>query len=43
MRNNPTQCRKHAARCEELAKTADTLERATVLRNLAEQWLNIDT
>jgi len=38
MPGDPNECRAHAARCEELAKTADTPEQARTLLNLAKQW-----
>jgi hypothetical protein len=41
MPTDPKECRAHAARCEELAKTADTPEHARILLNLAKQWLKL--
>jgi len=41
MPGDPKDCRRHAARCEELADTADTPEQARILRNLAKQWLKL--
>jgi hypothetical protein len=41
MPGDPNECRAHAARCEELAQTANTPEHAQILRNLAKQWLKL--
>jgi hypothetical protein len=41
MPTDPRECRAHAARCEELAQTADTPEHARILLNLAKQWLKL--
>jgi hypothetical protein len=41
METDPKECRVYAARCEELAKTADKPERARVLRNLSKQWIKL--
>jgi len=38
MPGDPKEYRAHAARCEELAKTADTPEHTRILLNLAKQW-----
>jgi hypothetical protein len=41
MPGDPKECRAHAARCEELAKTAERPEHARVLTHLARQWLRL--
>jgi hypothetical protein len=41
MPTDPRECHAHAARCEELAQTADTPEHARILLNLAKQWLKL--
>jgi hypothetical protein len=41
MPGDPNECRAHAARCEELAKTAETPEQARILVNLARQWVRL--
>ena len=41
MPGDPKECRAHAARCEELAKTAEKPEHVRVLLNLARQWLRL--
>jgi hypothetical protein len=41
MPGDPKECRQHALRCTELAKKADSPERAQVFRNLAQQWLKL--
>jgi len=41
MPGDPKECRAHAARCEELAKTAEDPEHARILTNLARQWLRL--
>ena len=38
MPGNPTECRLHALRCSQLAKTAATLESRRALIALAETW-----
>ena len=38
MPGNPTECRLHALRCSQLAKTAATLESRRALLALAETW-----
>jgi len=38
---NPKDCRDNAARCTELAKTAESPEQAKVFRDLAKQWLKL--
>jgi hypothetical protein len=41
MPGNPKECREHALHCTELAKKADSPERARVFRSLAKQWLKL--
>jgi len=41
MPGDPKECRAYAARCEELAQTADTPEHARILLNLAKEWLKL--
>jgi hypothetical protein len=41
MPGDPKECRQHALRCTELAKKADSPERARVFRSLAQQWLKL--
>lgn len=41
MPGDPKECRAHAARCEELAKTAENPEHARILTHLARQWLRL--
>ena len=41
MPGDPKECRAHAARCEELAKTAENPEHARTLTSLARQWLRL--
>ena len=41
MPGDPKECRAHATRCEELAKTVENPEHARVLTHLARQWLRL--
>lgn len=41
MDGDPKEYRLYAARCDELAKTADKPEHARVLRNLSKQWVKL--
>jgi hypothetical protein len=41
MPGDPKECRAHAARCEELAKTAENPEHTRILMHLARQWLRL--
>jgi hypothetical protein len=41
MDGDPKEYRLYAARCEELAKTAEKPQHARVLRNLSKQWVKL--
>ena len=41
MPGDPRECRARAARCEELAKTAENPEHTRVLTHLARQWMRL--